>query len=329
MAKNLTIFQPGSGRPSPEGVNEWCQITFTNGNGCHQYGPGPRIPNYSGSQATWCVPEGVTKAEFFVRGVGGGTGGICCCMKGSPGNSGRAVIMCPTMTAGDVWQFCMPAGTCCHEASNGQPECALCIYNKTVNGDAGCEYLYLSGPSCAQAFCNWGTCCNVNGETRFDTACGAFTCANAWDSKKNFDNTTRYTCKNCMKYSGTTHTALTDAGLDSDRNLFRSRRGFAIMPCSNAGAIAASCGIQHVIPIQQFQTANSHYVAMPQMMTPNYTGAGANCNFLKFWTAGANDYGQSGAMCAGGHGGVSGSAEGGNCYCGAQGGPAIVTIRYK
>tara|TARA_B110000046_G_scaffold104855_1_gene112207 strand:+ start:7950 stop:8939 length:990 start_codon:yes stop_codon:yes gene_type:complete len=329
MAKNLTIFQPGSGRPSPEGVNEWCQITFTNGNGCHQYGPGPRIPNYSGSQATWCVPEGVTKAEFFVRGVGGGTGGICCCMKGSPGNSGRAVIMCPTMTAGDVWQFCMPAGTCCHEASNGQPECALCIYNKTVNGDAGCEYLYLSGPSCAQSFCNWGTCCTVDGETRFDTACGAFTCANAWDSKKNFDNTTRYTCKNCMKYSGTTHTALTDAGLDSDRNLFRSRRGFAIMPCSNAGAIAASCGIQHVIPIQQFQTAKSHYVAMPQMMTPNYTGAGANCNFLKFWTAGANDYGQSGAMCAGGHGGVSGSAEGGNCYCGAQGGPAIVTIRYK
>tara|TARA_B110000259_G_C13992793_1_gene393206 strand:- start:493 stop:891 length:399 start_codon:yes stop_codon:yes gene_type:complete len=132
-----------------------------------------------------------------------------------------------------------------------------------------------------------------------------------------------------MQFAGTNHTALTDAGLDSDINLFRSRRGFAITPCSNAGAIAASCGIQHVIPIQQFQTAKSHYVAMPQMMTDNYTGSGATCNFLKFWSAGSPSYGQSGAICAGGHGGVSGSASGGNCYCGGMGGQTVVTIRYK
>jgi hypothetical protein len=328
MAKNLSTFQPGSGRPSPEGVNAWCQITFVTGNGCHSAGPGPRIPNYGGSQSQWCVPEGVTKAVFYIRGVGGNTGGICCCMTGSPGNSGASAILEPTMTPGDVWQFCMPAGTCCTADGGGSLECGLCIFNKTVNGDNGCNYLYLAGPSCTCATCNWSTCCNGEGETRFDAA-SPNTTAKEWTSKKNIDNTSRYTCYNCMKFAGTSHTALTDGGLDSDRNHFHSRPGFSITPCDNAGAIAAACAITFAMPIQQFATKQSHYIAAAGNFTDNVTGAGASCSMLTVFNRGSNSYGRSGGICSGGHGGIQGRSSGGNCYCGSQGGQAIVTIRYK
>jgi len=329
MAKNLVTFQPGSGRSQSEGANPWCQMTFTTGNGCHSYGPGPRDPNYGSNQANWTVPTGVTKAEFYIRSSGNSSGGTCCCMRGSPGNSGMSAVICPTMTVGDEWQFCMSAGGCCIADVNGQQACYLRVYNRTVNGASGCEYLHLSGASCSGSFCNWGTCCNVSGQTRFDTACGAFTCAKDWHSKKNFDNTSRFTCKNCMKYSGTSHTALTDGTLDSDVDMFQSRSGFTIMPCSGASTLGAACAIQHVVPIQHFDTTKSHYVAAPANFTANWTGSGADCNYLTLWSRGVNAYGRAGAICAGGMGPLVGGSEGGNCYCGGSGGQAVVTIRYK
>jgi len=132
-----------------------------------------------------------------------------------------------------------------------------------------------------------------------------------------------------MKFAGTSHTALTDGGLDSDRNHFHSRPGFSITPCDNAGAIAAACAITFAMPIQQFATKQSHYIAAAGNFTDNVTGAGASCSMLTVFNRGSNSYGRSGGICSGGHGGIQGRSSGGNCYCGSQGGQAIVTIRYK
>lgn len=166
-----------------------------------------------GAGCTWCVPAGVTRAQFQIWGPGGGTSNNCCCGGAPFGPSGAYMVVQMDVSQGEC--FCLCAGCaycCCGEQTTpgicGSPSwvigagncfCAdsgqscYCYWNADIqSGTCGCAVPALGqggADGCAVHGCSgWNFCWDTGGDDT--TVCHAFSRAtwavNLKDENRNF-----------------------------------------------------------------------------------------------------------------------------------------------
>ena len=136
-----------------------------------------------GTNCTWTVPAGVTRAQFQLWGPGGNTSSNCCCGGAPFGPSGAYAVVQLDVVAGNTYTVCAGCAICCC-ANQNQPGPAggssfvtgpgLCIcaeggqsdyslwrtdIGATSMGDGGCGLPLTCGQVCAPNSCDgWNFC---------------------------------------------------------------------------------------------------------------------------------------------------------------------------
>lgn len=320
MAKNISSFSPGMSSSSE--MLDYCEFIFRT-----TMGPGDtRSHDYGNGCGVYCYQTNHAYAgEVLVRmfGSGGGTGGACCCMTGSPAGSGPYAIFNATPKTGCRLCWHVSSGGCCVASNTGNPsECYQWIKDEQKDASGRiflpggyCSCTICNGPACER---NWHVCYQANLESTEYECTGGKHVDGDWP---------RYHCRSCFVNDGGTN-----VWLDSDINLFPSRMGFtATGKCNNTGG--SICRSVQFSNMPAYAAGKREYFMSQSMSGENcYGGWLTSCQACFWWGSPMREQNQKNqhSLCGSGAPGIAPTANGGNCYCGGNGqaGTAI-SIYYK
>jgi len=259
-------------------------------------GAGAQDTNYCrNTHCCWVVPTGVTRLTFEAWGAGGGGAGACCCEWGWSGGSGAYARK--TVTGA--------LGNCCYILFAGYYGCCSPAFSCGYRGCQSWVTGYGLTNFCAEGglpgytSCFWFNCCYCADScySAMVNGCGTFpNCCYGGPSGASFS---------CACYFGS------DYGVPGTWSYWYTEN------CQ-----ANTCGYRGVIPYGSNQTTDGCAFQYIRAAGVNTTGEYESCRTGQGFTGGtyARTVGQ---------GGFGATAFGGNCYCGAPGGPGMIRISWS
>lgn len=235
----------------------------------------------------WTPEPDVSKIQIQMWGAGGGGAGVCCCSWGFSGGSGAYAELSEINVASCKTEY---------RICIGPPSCCspaqTCGYRGCKSWIEGGYLRKADGTTCAGNFCAEG---------------GPSGCSMCF----------MFNCFNCGIYLDPRYNNCCACYFDADIG-HPGRLGGVATFCTNTNA----CWYKHYTPIPGGLETCKERWDLTRFCAYNMPGGFDGCRIGQGYIMGSGGSHQS----TPGKGGISGSALGGNCYCGGPGGPGLVRI---
>lgn len=319
MAKNLSAFTPGMGQ-STEMVDK-CEFLFTVSKNPSEV----RTHNYGNGCGAMCWQSNHSykgDVDVTIFGSGGASGGICCCMIGTPAASGAYAKFktTPVKGFGNEMRWSQSAGGCCRPGSAGGSSCNMWIFDPARS--TGC--ITFGAGFCACTLCN-APQANLCHEVCYE---GSLT----RDTSNPFgvDGQGFFDCRNCFTQAGAIPAS--EFWLDSGTTMFPKVLGFITSTECNTTGGGCVCKVTQFKNVPTAANGKKEHFMSVSYGGENCVGGSINSCWQEHWfgACGSAAAAQYQSVCVAGTGGSSGSANGGNCYCGGpEMGGGFVSFMYQ